>query len=70
MKKEKLENTLQKIKERCKAYPVEVFPEPDFPKVVKVLEQNGMTLDAIAASIIRHVLKDILKIIENKGEIK
>jgi len=66
-----------KIKERCpfcggaaqeilnwiNAYPLDLFPEPDLKKAAKVLKENGMTLDAISASNMRHVLDGIEKII-------
>ncbi len=46
------------------AYPLKVFPEPDFAKVAKVLKDNNMTLDAVSASNMRHVLDGIKRIIE------
>jgi hypothetical protein len=55
---------LDKIKDWCGAYPLKVFPEPDFKKAAKVLKENGMTIDAISASNMRHVLEGIKKIIE------
>jgi hypothetical protein len=55
---------LEKIKDWCNAYPVDIFPEPDMKKAHKVLKENGMTLDAISASNMRHVLNGIKKIIE------
>lgn len=61
---ERLEDKLQKIKNWCEAYPLDIFPEPDFKKAAKVLKENGMTLDAISASNMRHVLNGIKKIIE------
>ena len=63
---EELENMRDKIKNWCDAYPVKIFPEPDFGKVRKVLEKNGMTLDAISASNMRYVLDGIKKILEEK----
>jgi len=46
------------------AYPLKIFPEPDFEKARAVLKQNGMTLDAISASSMRHVLTGLKRIIE------
>ena len=46
----KTEEALEQIVEWSKAYPIDVFPEPDFEKVAKVLKDNGMTLDAVSAS--------------------
>ena len=58
------DDVLRKIKDWCRAYPLEVFPEPDLKKAAKVLKEAGMTLDSISASNMRHVLKGIQKIIE------
>ncbi len=55
---------LDKINSWINAYPLEVFPEPDFKKAAKVLKDNGMTLDAISASNMRHVLNGISEIIK------
>ena len=61
------DDVLRKIKDWCRAYPLEVFPEPDLKKAAEVLREAGMTLDSISASSMRHVLKGIQKII--KGEV-
>lgn len=67
-----------KIKERCPfcggaaqeilnwidAYPLDLFPEPDLKKAAKVLKENGLTLDAISASNMRHVLIRMKETIE------
>lgn len=47
---ETLQEKLHKIKTWIDAYPLEVFPEPDFKKAHEVLKQHGMSLDAISAS--------------------
>lgn len=54
---------LDKIDSWINAYPVEVFPEPDFKKAARILKDNGMTLDSISASNMRHVLNGISDII-------
>ena len=61
---EELQNKMHRLKTWIEAYPVEVFPEPDFEKAHKVLKQHGMTLDVISASNIRHVLAGVKAIIE------
>ena len=48
------------------AYPLNIFPEPDFEKAGKILKKHGITLDAITASNFRHVLEGIKKIIEEE----
>jgi len=62
---EDLQEKLRKIKIWIEAYPLDVFPEPDFLKAARVLKRNGMTLDAISASNMRHVLEGIKTIIKN-----
>lgn len=61
---EELEDALTRIDTWAKAYPLEAFPEPDFRKAAQVLKAAGMSLDAISASNMRHVIngvKDIAK---------
>ena len=43
----------------AKAYPLSVFPEPDFALAAKLLKDGGLTLDAVSASNMRHVLTGI-----------
>ena len=62
---EELQDKMHKIKTWIDAYPLKIFPEPDFKKAHEVLKQHGMTLDAISASNMRHVLNGIKDIIEN-----
>jgi hypothetical protein len=38
------------------------FPEPDLKKARQLLEAGGMTLDAISAHCMRHVVKGVGKI--------
>ena len=63
-----LQEKIHKIKTWINAYPLSVFPEPDFQKAHKVLKQHGMTLDAISASNMRHVLEGIKNIIETDNQ--
>ena len=44
------------------AYPLDVFPEPNFKKAHQLLKAGGMTLDAISASSMRHVVEGVGKI--------
>ena len=64
---ELLKDKLQKIKNWIDAYPIKIFPEPDFKKAPKVLKENGMTLDSVSASNMRHVLSGIKDIIGGKN---
>lgn len=54
-----------RIKAWSKAYPLSIFPEPDFKKAHEVLQANGMTLDAISASNMRHVITQIQSMIDD-----
>jgi hypothetical protein len=58
------DEALHKISNWTKAYPLEVFPKPDLKKAAEVLKDAGMTLDAISADNMRHVLDGIKDIIE------
>lgn len=61
--REHYDNLFEQIKGWCEAYPISVFPEPDFGKAHEVLKANGMTLDAISASNMKHVITQVQKII-------
>jgi hypothetical protein len=41
------------------AYPLTAFPEPDLKRAAELLKAGGMTLDAISASNMRHVVSQI-----------
>lgn len=60
-----LQEKMYKIKTWIGAYPLSVFPEPDFKIAHKVLKKHGISLDAISASNMRHVLEGIKNIIES-----
>jgi len=64
----KLIDALTRIDTWVKAYPLDIFPEPDLKKAAKVLKAAGMTLDSISASNMRHVLVGIQKIIEGEAK--
>ena len=63
-KADRMEDALEQIKTWCEAYPLAVFPEPDFKRAAKLLEDGGMTLDTISASNMRHVLRGIVHLVE------
>ncbi len=58
-----LETALRRIDTWAKAYPLKAFPEPDFKKAAKILKDAGLTLDAISASNMRHVLDGVKDIV-------
>ncbi|KKL65107.1 hypothetical protein LCGC14_2158330, partial [marine sediment metagenome] len=61
---DKYKEALEKIVSWSKAYPIEVFPEPDLKRVAVILKVHGITLDAVSASAMRHVIKSVGEIAE------
>lgn len=53
---------LREIDQWSRAYPLDVFPEPDWAKVRQLLESGGITLAAVSASNMRHVIEGVGKI--------
>lgn len=62
--REHYDDLFANIKNWCEAYPISVFPEPDFKKAHEVLKANGMTLDAISASNMKHVITQVQNMID------
>lgn len=58
------DDLLHNIKSWSEAYPLSIFPEPDLAKAHEVLQANGMTLDAISASNMRHVITQVQSMID------
>lgn len=58
-----LEDIQQQIRNWIDAYPLSVFPEPDFKQVRELLAAGGVTIDCVSASNMRHVLNGIKEII-------
>ena len=54
-----LEDALRRIYDWSRAYPIAVFPEPDWNRARVLLESGGMTLDSISASNMRLVIKGV-----------
>lgn len=63
---DEMQGKLFKLSQWVKAYPLDVFPEPDFKKAAKVLKDNGMTLDSISASNMRHVIDGVKRILDSE----
>ena len=57
--RELVEDFLHELDGWERAYPLSSFPEPDLPKARALLEAGGMTLDAVSASNMRHVVSQI-----------
>ena len=58
-KLEAREDALRQIAQWADAYPLDVFPEPDFQRASALLMAGGITLDAISASNMRYVVKEV-----------
>ena len=56
---EDIAEIVHKIRQWCAAYPIDIFPEPDFKLARKGLESVGITMDAVSASNMRHVLNGV-----------
>ena len=61
---ERLKDLFERLRTWAKAYPLTAFPKPDLKKARKALKDAGMTLDAISADAMRHVLSGITDIVE------
>lgn len=57
-----LEDALNRIVQWSEAYPIDIFPEPDLEKARSLLEAGGITLDAVSAHCMRHVVEGVGKI--------
>ena len=56
---ESLKGKLQDVVNWSNAYPLDIFPEPDFKKVRAALEAADISLDHVSASIMRHVVTGV-----------
>lgn len=59
-----LADALKRLEQWADAYPLDVFPEPDWKKVRRLLNDGGESLDRVSASNMRHV------IIQTKGIVR
>jgi len=59
---ERLRAAHERIVEWSRAYPLAVFPKPDLKRAHELLQAGGMTLDAISAEAMRHVIEQVAKI--------
>lgn len=56
LRRDRYEEALRRIVAWSEAYPLANFPEPDWHKAREALQAAGITLDAISASNMRHVI--------------
>jgi hypothetical protein len=59
---EALEAALEEIESWSRAYPLKIFPEPDWKKATELLKAGGITMDAVSAHCMRHVVEGVGKI--------
>jgi len=59
---DRMGKSLRDIEAWARAYPLTQFPKPDLKRAAEVLSMNGLTLDAISADAMRHVLDGIISI--------
>jgi hypothetical protein len=59
---ERQHEALARIVQWSEAYPLDIFPEPDLVKARALLAAGGITLDAISAHCMRHVIEGVGKI--------
>lgn len=64
---EQIAEAKREIEQWSKAYPLSAFPEPDLAKAAALLKAGGQTLDAVAASNMRHVLARVVEILRHVG---
>lgn len=60
---ERLRIALEQIERWAQAYPITVFAEPDLKKAAQLLTAGGITLDAVSADAMRHVLEGVCEIV-------
>ena len=49
-----------------RAYPIDIFPEPDLEKAAELLKAGGQTLDAVSANMARHVLGRVIDMLDDE----
>jgi hypothetical protein len=62
---ERLREALERVREWVDAYPIDIFPEPDWGKARGLLEDGGMTLDSVSAAAMRRVVDGLSKIVRD-----
>ena len=59
---DRYEEALRRIAQWADAYPLDVFPEPDWKRAGDLLRAGGISLDSISASNMRHVVEGVGRI--------
>ena len=68
IERDRMKETLAEIQEWAKAYPIEVFPEPDLAAAHQALQAAGMSLDQVSAQVARIILGKIIAKVEKALE--
>ncbi|MBE0574194.1 hypothetical protein IH575_04805 [Candidatus Dojkabacteria bacterium] len=66
---ERLREALGLIQNWTKAYPLEMFPIPDFKLARKLLEDGGVSYDGLNVYSMRHVINGVSKIVNDALEV-
>ena len=53
------DEALHKIESWSRAYPLDIFPEPDWKRATELLKAGGITMDAVSAHCMRHVVEGV-----------
>ena len=65
MQAERIKDAIQEITDwKDKAYPLDIFPEPDLKRAHELLQAGGMVIDTVSASSIRFALKRVCEILD------
>ena len=59
---DKQETALHRIEQWSQAYPLTIFRKPDYPAIHAALAAAGLTLDAVSADCMRHVVEGVGRI--------
>lgn len=54
-----LVEAMERIEQWAQAYPLAVFPEPNWERAAELLKAGGITLDAVSAARMRHVVEGV-----------
>jgi len=65
-----LRDKLDQVRRWCRAYPVDVFPEPDWILAKDALRVKGIALDSVTCSAMRRVTTGIVEIIGALQEVE
>ena len=61
---EKLKEAIELLRNWVKAYPLDMFPEPDLKLARKLLTDGGVSYDALNVYSMRHVINGVGRIID------